>query len=444
MIVSSGETAEPELQHPFGPDSESTDRIEKRTDNVNALGFRRGRAGGSTPAKQGARRAIHHPRPDGDPRMRAIFASTLIAATLAALIAINWTPRSTEAAILEVQLAQRAPHQAHMLQDESLELQALFLDYADDPLLSTKAQLALLRYPEMSRPILALYGAEPAFMDALREHGEHIIPPIHHLMTNESVMLNLRKHAETLFSSAIEFIQSVRGTAPDTPSSEHSRESDPGSAALTPETRGWYAVMFINREGHDFLGQFVLTSDGQVARVQSERLLESVNAFFAGGIRGLETRVRRDEEIGLGDVGWAALDVAVGVSAFKLVRLGRNTAVAGRTLHFTQRNAALGASLLRGSAIGTRIAKYGAPAVLAYVAIRHPGVLNALLADAAGWLGLPTTLVQALGWTILLLPVILLARLLLGPMAALLIGFAKALQWIQRIVILRKSTIARS
>lgn len=202
--------------------------------------------------------------------------------------------------------------------------------------------------------------------------------------------------------------------------------------------------MFINREGHDFLGQFVVTPEGQVARVQSERLLESVNAFFAGGIRGLETRVRKDEEIGPGDVGWAALDVAVGVSAFKLVRLGRNTAVAGRTMHFTQRNAALGASLLRGSAIGTRIAKYGAPAVLAYVAIRHPGVLNALLADAAGWLGLPAALLQTLGWTMLLLPLILLGRLLLGPMAALLIGVAKALLWARRVAILPKNTTGRS
>jgi len=377
--------------------------------------------------------------------MRAMFASTLIAATLAALIAFNWAPRSTESAILEVQLAQRAPHQAHMLQDESLELQALFLDYVDDPLLSTKAQLALLRYPEMSRPILALYGAEPEFKEALREHGEHIIPPIHHLMTNDSVMLDLRKQTENLMNSAIAFVQSVRGTNTDTPSPDrHSRDADTGSAALTPEARGWYAVMFINREGHDFLGQFVLTPEGQVARVQSERLLESVNAFFAGGIRGLETRVRKDEEIGLGDVGWAALDVAVGVSAFKLVRLGRNAAVAGRTMHFTQRNAALGASLLRGSAIGTRIAKYGAPAVLAYVAIRHPGVLNALLADAAGWLGLPAALLQTLGWTMLLLPLILFGRLLLGPMAALLIGVAKALLWARRVAILPKNTTGRS
>lgn len=68
---------------------------------------------------------------------------------------------------------------------------------------------------------------------------------------------------------------------------------------------------------------------------------------------------------------------------------------------------------------------------------RHRGAITSLN-------GTQCRLVQALGWTILLLPVILLARLLLCFMAALLIGFAKALQWIQRIVILRKSTIARS
>lgn len=357
--------------------------------------------------------------------MRAMFVSTLIAAALAALIAFSWAPKSTEAALLKAQLEQRAPAYATELQDEVPELQALFLDYADDPLLITKARLALMRYPAMARPILVQYGAESEFMDVLREYGEHIVPPIHHLISNESLVLNLRKQTQDLLGSAIDAFQSLRG-AQDADAGD-----DASSSPLTPEARGWYAVMFIKRDGHDFLGQFVLTADGQVSRVQSERLLESINAFFAGGIRNLETRVRRDEDVGLGDVGWAALDIAVGISAVKVLRLGRAATAGGRALHFTERNAALAANLLRGSAMGTRIAKYGAPAVLAYVAIQHPDVLNALFVEAADVLGVPQRALQVLGWTLVLLPMILIARLLLGPLAAVLVGISKGLRFTQ-------------
>src|SRR3546814_6563067 len=94
------------------------------------------------------------------------------------------------------------------------------------------------------------------------------------------------------------------------------------------------------------------------------------NSFFAGGLKGLETKLRRDEPIVAGDVGWAALDVAIGVGALKVLRMGKTGVAGGRSLTFSQRSAALGSGLWRTSAIGTRLLKYGAPAVLAYIAIR--------------------------------------------------------------------------
>src|SRR5690606_33374704 len=150
--------------------------------------------------------------------------------------------------------------------------------------------------------------------------------------------------------------------------------------------------------------QFVLSCDGEVSWVQTERILEGINRLFASGIKGLETKFRRDDAITAGDVGWAAVDVAIGVTALKVLRMGRVATAGGRSLTFSQRSAALGAGLWRGSVLGARMVKYGAPAVLAYMAIRHPSVLNSLMASAAEKLGVPVAAAQLVGWTLVLLP----------------------------------------
>src|SRR3546814_12093547 len=94
------------------------------------------------------------------------------------------------------------------------------------------------------------------------------------------------------------------------------------------------------------------------------------------------------------------MDVAIGVSAFKILRIGRVGSAGARSLTFSQRTAALGSGLWRGSVVGARLVKYGAPAVLAYIAVRHPSVINSLLGAAAEKLGLPVPLVQIRGWTL--------------------------------------------
>ena len=170
-------------------------------------------------------------------------------------------------------------------------------------------------------------------------------------------------------------------------------------------------------EGYDFLGQFVLTQNGEVAWIQTERVLEGINRFFASGVKGLETKLRRDDPIAAGDVGWAALDVAIGVGAFKMLRMGKAATVSARPMTFSQRSAVLGAGLWRGSVVGARLVKYGAPAVLAYIAVRHPSVINSMLGSVAEKMGLPVGLVQVVGWTFILLPILVLLRLFLRPMA---------------------------
>src|SRR3546814_15158866 len=96
-----------------------------------------------------------------------------------------------------------------------------------------------------------------------------------------------------------------------------------------------------------------MNAKADVSWIQTERVLEGINSFFAGGLKGLETKLRRDEPIVAGDVGWAALDVAIGVGALKVLRMGKTGVAGGRSLTFFQRSAALGSGLWRTSEIGT-------------------------------------------------------------------------------------------
>lgn len=406
--------------------------------------------------------------------MRKILLAFLFAVLGASLIAALYRPRPLEQQLLRLQVQQSFPENADLLTEEPPEIQALLLTYMDDPVLSAKARVALIRYPQIARPLFLMYGDEPAFREVLRRYGEDALLPVQYFVQNDVFTLDLIHGLGETVRSATQALRelwgapvyggeyggddAVEGGASDAADasggpSPAQGESDagvpdvqpgvgtapaPASAgerrkwlqALTPEERGRYAIYFVAEEGHDFLGQFVLAPDGTVQRVQTERILEGLNQFFAGGLKGLETKVRRDESIGAADVGNAALDVAVGVGAFKLLRLGRGTAgAAGSSLTLPERTAVIGAGLWRGTVVGARVARYGAPAVLLYMAVRHPSIINSVLGDVAGKFGLPVEVVQIAGWTLVLWPVLLILRLLLLPLAWVLASLARLLRY---------------
>lgn len=356
--------------------------------------------------------------------MRYLIPAALISFLLALAITIQFRPAPLEERIVHLQLEQALPEQAGELAAESPELQALFLMYADDPLLPGKARAALLRYPEPARQVLLAYGDDPDFQEILRQYGEDTILPIHYFMQNEVMTLEWFRRIGEAARSAMHTVQGWWAGA--RPEAQLARDN------LSPEQRGRYAILFVQEEGHDFLGQFVVSGAGDVAWVQTERVLEGLNQFFAGGVKGLETRIRKDQPVAASDIGWAAVDVAVGVSAFKLLRAGRGAAAGTRALTVPERSAMLGAGLWRGSAIGGRLVKYGAPAVLAYMAVRHPSLINSLLAEVAERYEIPVPVAQLVGWTLVLLPVMLILRLLLGPAVALLEAAVRLLKWARR------------
>jgi hypothetical protein len=353
--------------------------------------------------------------------MKTLFVAGLLAFLGALLITHLVEPQPLETQLLHLQVERTMPEMANELTSEPAELQALFLAYADDPVLLAKARLTMLRYPDMARSIFLKYGDSREFMDVLRSYGEDIILPIHYFRTHEIFTLELMRGVSETTRSALGALRRMWNA------DESAQVGTDGT--LSSDERGRYAIQFLKAEGYDFLGQFVMGPGGDVAWVQTERVLEGINSFFANGVKGLETKLHRDEAISVTDAGWAALDVAVGISAFKILRMGKAGAVGGRTLTLSERSAALGSGLWRASAIGSRLVKYGAPAVLAYIAIRHPSVINSLLGSAANAIGVPVGLVQVVGWTLILLPVLLLLRLVVGPLAWAFAGITSLLRW---------------
>lgn len=347
------------------------------------------------------------------------------------LISSLWEPAPYEEQLFQVQMEQALPEHAAALRHEPVELRAQLLEYGADPLLFAKARLALLRYPKMSKPILKLYGADPQFQAVLQDYGEHAIPPIHYFLTHEVLTVALMDKARNEARTAYEMARGLR-------TEEQSEAAEPGSAKieteLTPDERGMFAVQFIHDEGFNFLSQFVVDADGEVAWIQTERFLQAANSLFFGGIRSLETKYRQKESIELKDVGWATVDLAAGAGALKLLKMGRATTVTGRSMTFSERSLAISPVLLRGSKVAFWLTKRGAPIALTYIAIRHPSVMNSMFGLLANTLDLPVFLVQAFGWTVVLAPVLYVARLLLRPLAFVLINFGKALRWSERIM----------
>lgn len=358
----------------------------------------------------------------------------------ALVLSLTWRPMSFEERVVHIRVAEASPALTASLADEPIEVKAIVLDYGDDPVLQLKAQAALLAYPQLARRILPLYGEEPEFRDILRTYGEAILPPIEYYLTHDLYTVRMLHYAGRIGSA-------TRRTAarllPDTSAEAAALESSPAGdeapgAGLTPELRGWYAVNFIHQGGHDVLGQFVMTDQGVPKRLQTERVLEGTTGFFTSGVRRLETRYVTDQPIRAGDIGWAAVDGAVMFSAVKLLRVGRAAASSGKSMSLGARTAAFGSRMARVGRLGVNAAHYAkwpAIALTAYVAVKHPGLLNDTFAGIAKLVGLPAWLGQFTGWSLLLLPVLYLGmflfRLVVRPAIVVLSGMLRLLAWIE-------------
>ncbi|WP_449286809.1 hypothetical protein [Marinobacter sp. PE14] len=336
--------------------------------------------------------------------MRKLFLILGLATMIALVASVGSRPMLIEERLIRIQ-AEDTLREFPRIESEPLELQAALLDMSDDELLLLKARAAYLRYPTITREIFPVYGPEPEFREILRLYGEIILPPIHYFLSNPIGSIELMNDLATQYQAAVEFFTGSGKTDTDAAP----QQSTPRKEKLTREERGWYAVRFIQEEGHDFLGQFVINDQGDIIWVRTERVLENINQFFASGIRNLEIQHRTGEDVSAADVGWASVDVLVFASALKVLRAGRAVAVSSRSAAAGTRSAALGARLANSGRMLLTTARYAKwPAVIGvgYLVVTHPGIINDFLAEVSEILGYPVKLVQFLGWMLILLPVL--------------------------------------
>jgi hypothetical protein len=340
-----------------------------------------------------------------EPGMKRLLGVFVLAALLATLFSLAADPVPVEQKLIRI-------HASDVLggfpgiEHESVDLQAVLADMADDPLLVLKARAALLKYPFIARQLLLIYGGEPEFQAILRQHGDSVLPPIHYFVSNPIGSIEWMNRAGTQYELFKKWFGDSKRTS-DVVDSEQ---------PLTPTERGWYAVQYIDTEGHDFLGQFLVNPEGKVEWLASERVLEGLNQFFAGGLRQLEKRHRMDEPISAADIGWAALDVVVFASAVKVLRIGRFAAANTGNASRGTRSAALAVRFSRGGRLvlsSARYAKWPLIVGAGYVVITHPSLINDFLVELADVIGAPALLIQFVGWFLLLMPALYLLRGLL-------------------------------
>ena len=332
--------------------------------------------------------------------MKKLFLIGGVAVLIALVATVRSNPVPIEERLIRIQ-AEDTLSEFPDIENEPLELQAALLDMAGDELLFLKAQAAYLRYPGMTRALFPLYGPEAEFREILRAYGENILPPIHYFLSNPIGSIELMNRLAQRYQAVKEYFGDNEQARP-------SSQALAESGGLQPEERGWYAIAFIQEEGHDFLGQFVTSEQGEVSWVMTERVLENLNQFFASGIRNLEIQHRTGQEISAGDVGWASADVLVAASALKVLRVGRAISVSSRSAARSTRSAALSARLANSGRLLMTTARYSKwPAIIGvgYLVVSHPSLISDFFAEVAKVMGYPVRLVQFLGWFFLLLPV---------------------------------------
>jgi hypothetical protein len=289
--------------------------------------------------------------------------------------------------------------------------------------------MALSRYQKDAREILVLYGSEPEFTEILRTYGESVIPVIQYFRENDVWSVTAIDASARTLQSFRELAKQLWNRLTGDEQTDPPAALQPQPSELGPTERGWYAVNFIKKEGHDFLGQFVVSQDNKVKWNQTDRIVKAVTSFFTGGVRALETKSDLGEDIAVSDVFWAGLDVALVAAPIKLLRAGKAVARSGEELSLTTRTRLFAPRLLSKGQIFQKLGKYGAVAATLYVVASNPSLINSLLVGIAKSLGWDPWLVQFMGWFLIIAVVLYPFPWLLKGLARLILyGFS----WLDR------------
>lgn len=305
------------------------------------------------------------------------------------------------------------------IKNESIEVQAALADLASSELMVSRIQAAFLRYPNMASEILPMYGFDPQFQTIFKEYGDLALPAIQYFVSNPVGTVEWMNKAGKQYEEIKAWFSNTQLST---------QQAASAVTKLTPQERGFRAINYIDKEGHNFMGQFKVAEDEKVTWLYSERVLEGISQFFGSGVTQLETRYQQDLEIRASDIGWASLDVLVFASSVKVLRAGRTVALGSQTAARTTRSATLAARTLSGGRLvlsGARYAKWPVLIGGTYVVLAHPSIINDALAEMGGVLGLPGFFVQFVGWSLILMPILLLLHSLLWVLRP----FVKTVMW---------------
>lgn len=344
----------------------------------------------------------------------------LTAVVMAGLASAVASHEPFDAKLVRLEAQRALPTLKDSLQQETPEINAVFLNYAEDQALWMSASLAILRHGDVARDVLVEYGLLPQFQQVLMRFGADAVLPISYFHDHAIATLRAQHWVGERYHQLSRW---------------WSDKEEGAESAFTPYRRGQMGIALLDENGHALLNQFVVSEQGEVAWLQGERLVAGVGDFFTSGLRDLESQWRRGDEIGASDLGWAGVDLLVMASTVKVLRAGR-AARAARVGSVEAQGARAG---WRQGLVATsgrfatlpRMAKVAAVAGTVYAVVRHPSLVSALGANLSTWLGWPAWVGQFVIWLVVLLPVLFMARFiyrwLLTPLMWLLIPLMRRL-----------------
>lgn len=329
-------------------------------------------------------------------RICLVFATAF---ALATVIAAESTDSPYEDRLIDVALRQSdAPRWDNVALNSSV-VKALLMDY--DHELAFKAQLAIEKYGDDAQDVLERFGDDATFQEVIRQYGENTVPVIAYFVKNDIASIRLLYVARQKGDAAVAAAKESWANFWPQKHKETDSAASEAPEAYGPDLRGQQAIAMISREGHQFLSQFVTDSHGKAAWIQTERALTAMRSLFFSGAIDLEKKYKSGEPLQAVDILSAGADVFFLAGSFKAIKFLRSAKEA-RSLGLVKRTQLLGAPLLRKSALGRQIFKYGAIAGTAYLMVRHPSLLNGAFVTLGKLLGIPPFLAKLAGWGLLL------------------------------------------
>jgi hypothetical protein len=342
----------------------------------------------------------------------------IVAVFVAAILSFCLKSPPLDEQFINLSVEQNLSYFSDVLDKESSETKAILLDYADNQELVLKTWIALKKYPHTAEQIFFIYDKEPEFQKIILKFGEDVIPVIDYFMQNEITSLTVQKTLGNLWQALQDAVSPA--------------ENDTNKniiAQLTPQQRGGYAIIYINQDGYNFLGQFAIDRNGNAQWIQTDRVTKALVNLFTSGIRDIEKKYKTNEEITNGDILWAGVDVFA-LSSIKLLKASKAVSASKelssskKLLSLTKTTSVFSAKLIKNKTVQSLL-KYSTIATTLYITITHPSLINSMLDCVANLLGMNPEIVKMLSWTIIIF-------LLLYPFLWLFNSLVRPLVWVIR------------